>query len=108
MKKHIALLFVCTLPFLSIHAAVNSPPAVHEMTSLETSDAVHPELVEMLKKGEIKFLTISYNQALLCTLSAELSYNGVAIKLSITAETCEKAGAGLAQAVKSFMKEVQK
>lgn len=108
MKNLVAILFVLFVSVSNVNA--EESPAVHEtaVTSLETVDAVHPELVEMLKKGEIKFLTISYNQALSCTLSAELSYNGVSIKLSITEETCEKAGAGLAQAVKSFMKEVQK
>ncbi|NER12953.1 hypothetical protein GWK08_05850 [Leptobacterium flavescens] len=41
-----------------------------------------------------------------CTLSVELSYNGVKTTLSITEDTCEKAGAGVAQAVKGFLEEI--
>jgi hypothetical protein len=40
-----------------------------------------------------------------CTLSAELSYMGVAIKFSITEENCEAAGRGIAQAMRGFLTE---
>lgn len=66
-----------------------------------------PELMQLMCEGVISHLYINdddYN----CTLSAELSYNGVAVKLSITAKTCEEAGAGLAKAVKAFYKEASK
>lgn len=68
---------------------------------------INPELKKMLKSGEIQSLTIEYNDDFSCTLTAEISYNGAAIKLSITADTCEEAGAGIAQAVKGFYNELQ-
>ncbi len=68
---------------------------------------LNPELNEMLKSGEIQALTIAYNDDFSCTLTAEVSYNGAAIKLSITADTCEEAGAGIAQAVRGFYNELQ-
>jgi hypothetical protein len=66
-----------------------------------------PELMHLLCEGTISQLYI-HLEDYSCTLSAELSYNGVAVKLSITARTCDEAGAGLAQAVRAFYREVAK
>lgn len=67
---------------------------------------INPELMEMLKSGEIQTLKITYNDDFSCTLSAEVSYKGASLTLSITADTCEEAGAGLAQATRGFIDEV--
>ncbi|MFM1877581.1 MAG: hypothetical protein RLZZ241_447 [Bacteroidota bacterium] len=68
---------------------------------------LHPELMQLLCAGEISNLNVILDE-FDCTLSAELTYNGIGIKLSITAKTCEEAGAGLAKAVKAFYKEASK
>ena len=75
--------------------------------SVETQD-LNEELMAMLKDGTIKSLNISYAADFSCTLSGEVSYNGASIKISITADTCKEAGAGLAQATKGFLEELQK
>jgi hypothetical protein len=109
MKNSILILFF-SVAFLSNINANNSISSNFDDASIELiqNDEINTELINMLKDGTIKSLTISYDEYYDCTLSAELSYNGVAIKVSITADDCEKAGAGLAQAVKGFYKEVAK
>ena len=66
-----------------------------------------PELMELMCDGIITSLHI-YQVDYDCTLSAEVSYLGISVTMSITAKTCEEAGAGLAKAVKAFYKEVSK
>lgn len=68
---------------------------------------LNPELMELMCDGIITYLHINQDD-FDCTLSAEVSYNSIAVKMSITAKTCEEAGAGLAKAVKAFYKEASK
>ncbi len=108
MKIKIVIL-VLSLAFIgNMHArSFEFPfPAIQKITTI-TTEEMHPEIVQLLEDGIINTLTISNYSVANCTLSAEISYNGIALKLSITAETCYKAGEGLAQAVKGFMKGVK-
>lgn len=78
---------------------------------LSTLDMYNPQLSEILFESiENPSFTLSSieNNVDSCTLSAEVSYKGVSTTLSITADDCYKAGAGLAQAVKGFMNEINK
>nr|WP_298331979.1 hypothetical protein [uncultured Christiangramia sp.] len=102
--------------FTILLLAVTMGVSANNLSSVETYELkenitntqdINPELTKMLKSGEIESLTISYNDDFSCTLSAEVSYNGAAVKLSITADTCEEAGAGIAQAVRGFYNELK-
>ncbi|NER12956.1 hypothetical protein GWK08_05865 [Leptobacterium flavescens] len=92
MKRTIFILTICLTLFTNTYASNSSVEKAKDQISsldIKTTD------VELLNTDEFD-----------CTLSAEFSYNGVAIKLSITEDDCEKAGAGIAQAVKGFWAEV--
>nr|WP_298331982.1 hypothetical protein [uncultured Christiangramia sp.] len=106
MKKVITICIVAFTISSSANANTTTPTDIASLHETITySQDINPELQEMLKSGVIESLTISYNEDLSCTLSAEVSYKGASLKLSITADTCEEAGAGLAQATRGFMKE---
>lgn len=105
MKK--TLLFIFLMGCLSAPAMAAPIPAPAESAAPVSPAGLDPELMHLLCEGAIQNLDIilaDYS----CTLSAEVSYNNVAVKMSITAKTCEEAGAGLAQAVKAFYREVAK
>ncbi len=109
--KNLKFILIVSLVFIGYANAENvkiENTDGHFITEMSQNENINPELIQMLKSGEIKSLNIYYSNEFSCTISAEISYNGAAIKLSITAETCEKAGAGLAQAVRGFMNEVKK
>lgn len=99
----LALVFTISVGATNISSIENNK--LHE--DITNTQEINSELNEMLKSGEIQSLTIAYNDDFSCTLTAEVSYNGAAIKLSITADTCEEAGAGIAQAVRGFYNELQ-
>ena len=105
MKK--LLLFVFLMGCLSAPALASPIHAPVESAAPVSPAGLDPELMHLLCEGVIGQLDI-FLEDYSCTLSAELSYNGVAVKLSITAKTCGEAGAGLAQAVKAFYREVAK
>ncbi len=105
MKKIILFIFLMgclSAPALAapIHAPVGSAAPVSPAD-------FDQELMRLLLDGVLNNLCITLRD-FSCTLSAEVSYNGMAVKMSITAKTCEEAGAGLAQAVKAFYREVAK
>lgn len=108
MKKHIALLLVCTLPFLSTHAAVNSPPAGKKaaVPMVKISDRANSGEIEISGKREFKPTPQS------CTRSVKIyipTQSGlIGIGLSITAPTCSEADAGIREAAEGFMKEAMK
>lgn len=104
--KHFILLF-CFLGCLAAPAHASSLHAPAESAAPVSPAGLDPELMHLLCEGTISQLYIHLDDYS-CTLSAELSYNGVAVKLSITARTCDEAGSGLAQAVKAFYREVAK
>ncbi|MCJ7468116.1 MAG: hypothetical protein MUO53_15665 [Maribacter sp.] len=108
MKIKIAIL-ILSLAFIgNMHAnSFEFPNSAIQKIRAISIEEMHPDIIELLEDGIISTLTISNYTDASCTLSAEISYNGVALKLSITAETCYKAGEGLAQAVKGFMKGVK-
>lgn len=92
----------------TISASVNNITASEKDSlykNITFTQDINPELNQMLKSGIIQSLTISYNEDFSCTLSAEVSYKGASLTLSITAETCEEAGEGLAQATRGFIAE---
>ncbi len=106
IMKHFILLF-CFLGCLAAPAHASPLHAPAESAAPVSPAGLDPELMHLLCEGAISQLDMFLGD-FSCTLSAELSYNGVAIKLSITAKTCDEAGAGLAQAVKAFYREVAK
>lgn len=105
MKHFILLLLLLGCLAAPAHASPLHAPA--ESAAPVSPAGLDPELIHLLCEGSISQLDI-WLEDFSCTLSAELSYNGVAVKLSITAKTCDEAGAGLAQAVKAFYREVAK
>ena len=104
--KHFIILF-CLLGCLAAPAYASPSHAPAESAAPVSPAGLDPELMHLLCEGTISQLYIHLDDYS-CTLSAELSYNGVAVKLSITARTCDEAGSGLAQAVKAFYREVAK
>ena len=104
--KHFLILF-CLLGCLAAPAHARTSHAPAESAAPVSPAGLDPELMHLLCEGTISLLYIHLDDYS-CTLSAELSYNGVAVKLSITARTCDEAGSGLAQAVKAFYREVAK
>jgi hypothetical protein len=108
MKIKIAIL-ILSLAFMgNMHAnGFEFPNTAIQKLKVISAEEMHPEIIHLLEDGIISTLTISNYTYASCTLSAEISYNGIALKLSITAESCYKAGEGLAQAVKGFMKGVK-
>ena len=104
--KHFLILF-CLLGCLAAPAHARTSHAPAESAAPVSPAGLDPELMHLLCKGAIGQLDI-FLEDYSCTLSAEVSYNGIAVKMSITAKTCEEAGAGLAQAVKAFYREVAK
>ncbi|SDR72426.1 hypothetical protein [Christiangramia echinicola] len=105
MKNIITILIlVFTVSMSANNLSVNESNFSYE--EISSAQDIHPELIKMLKSGEIQTLKITYNEDFSCTLSAEVSYKGAALTLSITADTCEEAGAGLAQATRGFIDEV--
>lgn len=108
MKK-LLLLLALTVGIFSTTYAGNESYTSEVINLVDVEDQnLNEELIGFLKDGTIKSLTISYAGDFSCTLTGEISYNGASIKVSITAETCEEAGAGLAQATKGFLAEVAK
>jgi hypothetical protein len=104
--KHLILICALMGAFLT---PVNASPlkaSVGLAAPVSPAD-LDPELMELMIEGVISYLHI-YQYDYDCTLSAEVSYNGMAVKMSITAKTCEEAGAGLAKAVKAFYREASK
>ena len=104
--KHFFILF-CLLGCLAAPAYASPSHALAESAAPVSPAGLDPELMHLLCEGAIGQLDI-FLEEYSCTLSAEVSYNGIAVKMSITAKTCEEAGAGLAQAVKAFYREVAK
>lgn len=103
MKK--IILFVFLMGCLSAPAIAAPVTAPVESAAPVSPAGLDPELMHLLCEGAIGNLDINLLD-FSCTLSAEVSYNGMAVKMSITANTCAEAGAGLAQAVKAFYREV--
>lgn len=104
--KHL-ILFFCLFGCLAAPAYASPNMAPAESAAPVSPAGLDPELMHLLCEGAISQLDIVLEEYS-CTLSAELSYNGVAIKLSISAKSCDEAGAGLAQAVRAFYREVAK
>lgn len=104
--KRVILILVMSFTFIGVSNAHNNEFSTGKTEKVE--NCIDNELLSLVKNGTLKSLAIEYSEDFSCTLSGEVSYNGVAIKLSITEDTCEKAGAGLAQATKAFIKEIQK
>ncbi|HSR59918.1 MAG TPA: hypothetical protein VLL47_04145 [Robiginitalea sp.] len=103
MKK--LFLFIILMGCLSAPAIAAPVHAPVESAAPVSPAGFDPELMHLLCDGAIRSLDIRLLD-FSCTLTAELSYNGISIKLSLTANTCQEAGAGLAQAVKAFYREV--
>ena len=96
MKKTIAFLTLLLLSVSFVQAAPD--PAAETGTERSLDQRQFPPSVATL---------LEIPRIYSCTLTAELSYQGVSVKMSITADTCEEAGAGLAQATKAFINEIK-
>lgn len=107
MKK-VILILVLTMSFANFSNASTTVIDNNDNLEIGLANDINCELLSLMEEGKITSISVVKNGLDSCTLSAEVSYNGAAIKLSITAEDCYKAGAGLAQAVKGFYSEVKK
>ena len=104
--KHVVIFFAL-LGALTVPVQAGTLKASVGLAAPVSPADLHPELMQLVCAGEIEQLHVILDE-FDCTLSAELTYNGIGMKLSITAKTCEEAGAGLAKAVKAFYKEASK
>lgn len=107
MKK-VILILIMTMSFVHFSNATTMTNNTIDNLEISVANDIPCELLTLMEEGKIISISVIQNGLDSCTLSAEVSYNGAAIKLSITADDCYKAGAGLAQAVKGFYAEVNK
>lgn len=90
------------LSLVLLFAITSSMNANNDITIKESNLYKNTNVINKFISSEL-FKEIDYS----CTLTAEVSYGGATVKFSITEDTCEKAGAGIAQATKGFIKEMK-
>jgi hypothetical protein len=109
MKK---LIFILAMSFAFSNFSNASEKVINtnSLDEITVSHEMNSELSSLIEDGTIISLIVTDNSDTLsaegCTLSAEVSYNGLSVTLSITADDCYKAGAGIAQAIKGFYAEM--
>ncbi|RZS93875.1 hypothetical protein [Aquimarina brevivitae] len=103
MKKVILIITVALTIFTSQQAF-----AIDNSKSACTESYFEAELNNQLIDLKVDTVVIDYLETGQCTVSVEVSYNGVSASFSVTADTCEEAGAGAVQAASGFVKELKK
>lgn len=106
--KSLIFILVITFSLVNTSNAINSEVNTNPLNEITIPDTLCSEIVSKTVQGTITSLSVVMSSFDSCTLSAEVSYQGASTTISITADDCYKAGAGIAQAVKGFMAEVNK